>query len=40
MVRQKFTCNKDTSLEELLELLTGLEVTVPAPSSSQILIIC
>lgn len=25
-VRKKFTCNKNTSLEDLLELLRGLEV--------------
>lgn len=26
MVRKKFTCDKNTSLEDLLELLKGLEV--------------
>lgn len=33
MVRKKFTCDKDTSLEDLLELLKGLEVTASYTSN-------
>lgn len=34
MVRKKFTCNKNTSLEELLELIRGLEVLEEAAVSA------
>lgn len=34
MVRKKFTCNKNTSLEELLELVRGLEVLEEAAVST------